>query len=154
MQPTDGTATSPAGGRQPSQLPGRHHDERGLMTLEWLLIVGAMAGIAAMSVATVQRVLDDHTEVRADPAVRLIDADIAAAFLAAEANEAALSPLYDDNDFSPRCNALERAFDDVVFGAEWTTPLMLPADPADPADPAELDNSAKCQVTPKGGLGG
>ena len=85
MQPTHGTTTLPTNS-QASHSPGRGGDERGLMTLEWLLIVGAIAGLAATSVLAVQRVLDDTSEVPVDPLVRVLEADIAAAFVAADAD--------------------------------------------------------------------
>ena len=37
-------------------------DERGLTTLEWLLIVAAVAGLAALAVVLVQNVVDDTAE--------------------------------------------------------------------------------------------
>ena len=90
-------------------------DDSGLVTLEWLLIVGAIAGLAASSVLVVQRVLDDSAELPADPAVRVIDADIAAAFLAREADAAALSGPTDWADFELRCANLSSTFGDVVL---------------------------------------
>ena len=84
MQPTDGTTTLPTNS-QASHPPSRGSDQRGLITLEWLLIVAAVAGLAATSVLTVQQVLDDTSEVPVDPQVRVLEADIAAAFIAADA---------------------------------------------------------------------
>lgn len=131
--------------------------DAGLITLEWLLIVGAVAGLAASSVLIVQRVIDDTAEVPADPAVRLIDADIAAAFVASDAQAAfdqAVSArnlsLYVDADFSSRCNpGIQAAFDDVVLSAAWTTPT----DNGTPDNPTD-DVPARCVVTPESGLGG
>ena len=37
-------------------------DESGLTTLEWLLIVAAVAGLAALAVVLVQNVVDDTAE--------------------------------------------------------------------------------------------
>ena len=87
MRTTHGTTTL-AALWQPSQPPGRRSDERGIITLEWLLIVGAVAGLAASSVLAVQRVLDDTSEVPVDPLVRVLEADIAAAFVTADAQAA------------------------------------------------------------------
>ena len=84
MQPTDGTTTLPTNS-QASHSQGRSGDQRGVISLEWLLIVGAVAGLAAMSVLAVQRVVDDTSEVPVDPLVRVLEADIAAAFVAADA---------------------------------------------------------------------
>ena len=135
--------------------PARHrhrpesgrHTERGLVTLEWLLLVGAIAGLAASSVLVVQRVLDDSAELPADPAVRVIDADIAAAFLAREADAAALDGVIDFADYQQRCWNLRAAFDDVVAFVAWTSPTTTPA-------PASLDRHALCKVTLQAGLGG
>ena len=160
MRPTAGTATLPTN-RQPSQPPGRGSDERGVMTLEWLLIVGAVAALAAWSVLAVQQVLDQTAEVPVDPLVRVLEADIAAAFVAADADTAALSPAYDPADFQQRCDtALQADFGDVVDGTpQWTPPVTIPAVPADPlasleAQPASLETGAMCVVTPRRSLGG
>ena len=102
MQPTDGTTTLPTNS-QASHSQGRSGDQRGVISLEWLLIVGAVAGLAATSVLAVQRVVDDTSEVPVDPLVRVLEADIAAAFIAADADTAALSPPYTDAHFRQRC---------------------------------------------------
>ena len=40
----------------------RRHDESGLTTLEWLLIVAAVAGLAALAVVLVTRVVEDTSD--------------------------------------------------------------------------------------------
>ena len=151
MRTTDGTTTLPTNS-QASRSQGRSRDERGIMTLEWLLIVGAMAGLAAMSTLAVQRVVDNTAEVPVDPLVRVLEADIAAAFAAAAADAAVLSPPYNDANFESRCAAAPvAAFGDVVGTAVWTAPVTIPADGD---DPAMLDTRARCVVTPLAGLGG
>ena len=94
MRTTHGTTTLPTNS-QASHPPGRSSDQRGIITLEWLLIVGAIAGLAATSVLAVQRVLDDTSEVPVDPLVRVLEADIAAAFIAADADTAVRASLSD-----------------------------------------------------------
>lgn len=100
-------------------------DERGLMTLEWLLIVAAVAGLAAVAVYVVQRVVEDEVVVIDDPTVLVLDAEIAAAFVVEDAYEAALreaagNPGFDPKDdafvarFEARCEELEA---DDRFGA-------------------------------------
>ena len=127
-------------------------DSSGIVTLEWLLIVGAIAGLAASTTLIVQRVVDDTSEIPADPAVRVIDADIAAAFLASEADAAVLSLPYDDALFEDRCEtALHAAFADVVLSASWTSPMATI--PPDPRDPPELLTHAQCSVAPQSNLG-
>ena len=153
-----GTATRMTANRQPSQPPGRGSDQRGVITLEWLLIVGAVASLAASSVLAVQRVLDDTSEVPVDPLVRVLEADIAAAFVAADAqatfDESQLDPLlppYVDQGFSTRCNpGVSDAFNDVVDLAVWE----LPRDPNNTPQNLADDEPAKCTVTPKQNLGG
>ena len=66
---------------------GSRRGEFGLITLEWLLIFGAIAGIAASSVLAVQIVIDDSTDLPDRPDVRVVDAEIAAATVASEATE-------------------------------------------------------------------
>lgn len=135
-------------------------DDRGLVTLEWLLIVGAVAVLAGVSALAVQRVVDDTTKAPDDPLVRVIDADIAAALIADEAQaafEAALadpeSPYTADADagFQVRCEAVAEQFDDVLRrgGAAWVSPLGPDGMPAT-AD----DVPARCTVAVAASLGG
>ena len=61
--------------------PRRRRDDRGLTTLEWLLIVAAVAGLAALAVVLVQNVVDDTAEQIAGSSARLTAANVAAAAL-------------------------------------------------------------------------
>ena len=47
---------------KPRKWSLRRRDERGLTTLEWLLIVAAVAGLAALAIVLVQGVVDDTAE--------------------------------------------------------------------------------------------
>lgn len=98
-------------------MPVSAHGERGLVTLEWLLIVGAIAGLAAVSVLTVQRVLDTATDLPADPDTLIVDAEITAAKLADEATE----PGADEDDLEDRCEAIADHYSDVIDSATWNT---------------------------------
>jgi len=69
---------------QPSG-PDRRRNDRGLTTLEWLLIVAAVAGLAALAVVLVQNVVDDTAEQIADSSARLTAAEIAATEITADA---------------------------------------------------------------------
>ena len=156
MRTTHGTATLPTNS-QASHSPGRRSDERGIITLEWLLIVGAVAGLAASSVLAVQRVLDDTSEVPVDPLVRVLEADIAAAFVTADAQAAFDEDpaLYVSNNtdlgFSTRCNpGVSDAFNDVVDSAVWEPPDDPNGTPLILTD----DEPANCKVPPKQNLGG
>ena len=94
------------------------------MTLEWLLIIGAIAGLAAVSVLAVQNVIDDSTDLPPRPDIRIIDAEIQAAQVASEATEERkANPLnYVDSGYSTRCNAIPGSYTDVVSSAVWTLP--------------------------------
>ena len=155
MQPTHGTTTLPTNS-QASHPPSRGSDQRGVITLEWLLIVGAIAGLAATSVLTVQQVLDDTSEVPVDPLVRVLEADIAAAFVAADAqaafddDPAAYMLNNTDQDFSSRCRAgVNQSFVDVIDNTRW----VAPADP-DSIPGNSDDVAARCTVRPRPNLGG
>ena len=97
------------------------------MTLEWLLIVAAVAGLAAGSVLAIQNVLDESIDVPWRPEVQLIDADVAAARIVADAQQAELAAAddpavtYDDLEFEDRCEIhLPARFAAVVSDATWT----------------------------------
>ena len=53
-------------------------DERGLTTLEWLLIVAAVAGLAALAVVLVTNVVDDTSEQISGSSARVTAARVAA----------------------------------------------------------------------------
>ena len=131
----------------------RARADHGLITLEWLLVVAAVAGLAASSVLTVQRVLDEAADAPVDPLVRALEADVAAAFLAAEAQSVYddhNNPSYDDTVFKARCETtIKDDFTDVVNGAVWFTPT----DNGTPSDPLD-DLPARCVLTPRPDLGG
>ncbi len=111
------------------------------MTLEWLLIVAAVAGLSAGTVLAVQRVLDETTDVPVRPGVSLIDAEVAAALVVTEAQGAELAGDYVDVVFEVRCvSDIPAAFGDVVVSAEWS-----PRDPDTLAPP-------RCVVTARSDL--
>ena len=122
----------------------------GLVTLERLLIMGAIAGLAASSVLIVQRVTDEQTEVPEDPLVRVLEADIAAAAVAAaaQADIDDTSAVYTDTVFANRCDDVRGDYSDVVNGAAWESPAGPDGIPRN-AD----DVPARCTVTPKSDLG-
>ncbi|MDE0194915.1 MAG: hypothetical protein OXP08_05140 [bacterium] len=110
--------------------PRRPRDRRGLVTLEWLLITGAVGAFAALAVLVVERTVDAEVELPPDPVSRLIDADIDAAFVAADAVRTAVrgastaqtgddySPAQDD-EFRARCERIAGTYEDVVASAAW-----------------------------------
>ena len=66
------------------RLPSRR-DDSGLTTLEWLLIVAAVAGLAALAVVLVQNVVSDTSEQIAGSSARLTAAKVSAASVEQEA---------------------------------------------------------------------
>ena len=75
------------------RLPKRR-DDSGLTTLEWLLIVAAVAGLAALAVVLVQNVVRDTGEQIASNSARMQ----AAKFDAADTTELALAVTIDGTD--------------------------------------------------------
>ena len=144
------TAPDPSRAEPRRDPPGRDAGS-GLITLEWLLIVGVMAGLAASTALVVQRVIDDTARVPADPLVRLLQADVEAAFVAAEAQSAFDDPLvtYNDANYRDLCEVdLDGDFNDVVANAVWISPAGPDLIPGN-AD----DEAARCVVTPLPDLG-
>ena len=60
-------------------------DESGLTTLEWLLIVAAVAGLAALAVVLVQNVVDDTSEQISGSSARVTAARVAAEAIVSDA---------------------------------------------------------------------
>ena len=99
------------------------------MTLEWLLVVGAVAALAAVTAYVVQRVVEDEVAGVEDPVVLMLDAEVAASRVVDEAYEAAgreaADPSFRPDDpafvapFRSRCEELAtaRRFGEVVLGA-------------------------------------
>ena len=89
--------------------------QAGRTVLEWLLIAAGIAAMAAATGVAVQRIVDSYTEEDADPAVRVLEAEVAAAEI-----EAAETAAPGGVDAAPRCMDLEREFADVVASAVWS----------------------------------
>ena len=77
----DARAGAVASGPRRRRLGG----DRGLTTLEWLLIVAAVAGIAALAVVLVQNVVSDTSEQIAGNNARKVAAQLAGEEIAADA---------------------------------------------------------------------
>lgn len=111
------------------------------MTLEWLLIIGAIAGLAAVSVLAVQTVIDDSTDLPPRRNVRIVDAEIQAAQVASDANETEKnnpSGTVSDQD----CRDVATEYSDVVIFDSWTEPIYDPL-----ASPPTFTQRAKCVLT-------
>ena len=118
--PTEIRASAPRGREVAARW--RYHGESGLVTLDWLLLLAAIAGIAGVSVLAVERIVDRETRLPADPAGRLVAADVTAAVVMHDALQIAIDGLYDPDAhvvFTERCEAIDETFDDVVEEADW-----------------------------------
>ena len=110
--------------------------EAGLTTLEWLLIVAAVAGLAALAVVLVQNVVDETAEEIAGNSARETAARVAASRIetdvAAEAiDKAELDSGTDykipstvsgpiNSDAKSKCNRLAITYSDIGVEATWT----------------------------------
>ena len=154
MSPGPPAAAAPARSGRSSAAPARSGRssaarDSGLVALEWLLIVALAASLGALTSVIVRRVITDASEVPADPLVRLLEADVAAASLAAQAqseydsDQTAAKTDYAaaDAQYQSRCEAgIPGGFSDVVASAAWKAPTGL--------------SRARCEVTPHPDLGG
>ena len=141
--------------------------ESGLVTLDWLLVLAAIAGIAAVSVVAAQHVVDDETRLPADPATRLVEADVTAAFLADEATElimAGVAGAYDrsvNRSYERRCNEIGADFEDVVASTNWVWEQNWTVDWLQGKDQNQNDlpvgtrrSPVRCELTPRNLLAG
>ena len=120
-------------------------DERGLTTLEWLLIVAAVAGLAALAVVLVQTVVDDTAEQIGGSSARRTAAEVAAAAVIDEAKTADITDSRHDTAakwavyFADRCKRIEITYSDAGIGitadfvamttaANYTAANLLTAD--------------------------
>ena len=108
------------------QLPQRR-DDSGLTTLEWLLIVAAVAGLAALAVVLVQNVVGDTSEQIAGSSARETAAKIAATTIMEDANrDASAQPAgaktWSDwmNHYTSKCRRLAITYGDAGIDVEST----------------------------------
>lgn len=88
----------------------RCRPDRGLTTLEWLLIVAAVAGLAALAVVLVQNVVDETAEQIAGGSARITAAQVAAKAITDDADGK-------DDGKRSACNRLNITYSDA-FGAD------------------------------------
>lgn len=112
-------------GRRASPLNTRRDDdERGLTTLEWLLIVAAVAGLAALAVVLVQSVVDDTAEQLGGASARETAAKVAADTVVRESRTALPSdPRFEtwrkwELYFEARCERLKILYSDTNFDVD------------------------------------
>lgn len=129
-------------------------DEAGLATLEWLLIVGAVAGLAALGVVLVYRSVEETGDRFAAPIPRLTAAQVQAAEVVNEAKSAAADDFdtWDDWEryFSGKCARIEITISDErisVTGNEFTRALGGPGFDSDAARAASVADSDAATAT-------
>ena len=128
--------------------PSRRRNDRGLTTLEWLLIVAAVAGLAALAVVLVQNVVDDTAEQISEGSARLTAAEVAAAEITDDATEVvadgmALTEAQKSTleDLEQKCERLKITYGAVFDSADseqtakWTNHVD-----------AVTDTPAKCEI--------
>ena len=98
--------------------PQRRRNDRGLTTLEWLLIVAAVAGLAALAVVLVQNVVDETAEQISGSSARLTAANVAAAEITADA----VGKTDDEElgELKSRCDRLAITYGDAFDDADKT----------------------------------
>ena len=98
----------------------------GLASLEWLLVIAAVGGFAAVMATAAQHVVDDAAETRTDPAARLIEARVHAAEISRQAVDVERNsdPAFDSSaalaDLKHRCEQIGRNHPEAVAAAAWT----------------------------------
>ena len=120
------------------RLPQRR-DDSGLTTLEWLLIVAAVAGLAALAVVLVQNVVGDTSEQIAGSSARKTAAKVAASTLVEDAKAATVTDFLPtgsttvtaaqayvawDNYYTEKCNRIKIIYNDA--GVEITAAFTGP----------------------------
>lgn len=143
--------TAPDQATDPSRRARRRspRNKAGLTTLEWLLIVAAVAGLAALAVVLVQNVVDDTAEQLGGASARATAANVAADTVIREARTA------DVNDhrfntwqrwelyFTARCERLEILYSDTNLDVDATFKRPANKNPGDPTDTTALTNADK-----------
>ena len=97
----------------------------GLTTLEWLLIVAAVAGLAALAVVLVQNVVDDTAEQISGNNARLTAAQVAA--------EAINNDAETDVEKRSACNRLSITYSDAFQGTPERRSIWTDSNTASPA---------------------
>lgn len=145
--------------------PPRRRDDSGLTTLEWLLIVAAVAGLAALAVVLVQNVVSDTSEQIEGSSARLTAAQVAAADIEEDAkvfdsiahDPAALTAdvwATWEREYSAKCRRIEITYADAGltvtpgFEEPTGTGLTNPLTGVTFGDTAATATAvAKCEVT-------
>ncbi|MDE0195836.1 MAG: hypothetical protein OXP08_09840 [bacterium] len=123
----------------------RRRGEAGLAVLEWLLIVAAVAGLAALAVVLARQAADETAEGLAASSARLTAAMVAAARVEDDARAAASGGSWGrwESQFESRCRRLAITYADAgaLVAAAFVRPVG--AEDGDPVDPAALASAGE-----------
>ena len=119
----------------------RRRNNRGLTTLEWLLIVAAVAGLAALAVVLVQNVVDDTAEQIAGNSARGTAAQVAAAEITEDSKELTADTEEGVATQKQKCERLGITYGDVLDPGTTPNPTWT--------NPGGTKGNAKCEVTLK-----
>jgi len=137
MNRRSGNAGSLHRGGSGSARSCRSRPEFGLTTLEWLLIVAAVAGLAALAVVLVQNVVDETAEEISGGSARVTAARVAAARVSSDVvseieeqftpRAAPNNNTFDTSDINAdlmsKCERLEITYSDVSLVVTWNPTL-------------------------------
>ena len=141
------SSTNTAARRRPLSAQPRR-SEAGLTTLEWLLIVAAVAGLAALAVVLVQNVVDDTAEQLGGSSARATAANVAADTVIREARTASPhdarfnSWLRWELYFTARCERLEILYSDTNLDVEATFKRPTGKGDNDPTTSADINKAS------------
>ena len=118
----------------------------GLATLEWLLVVAAVAGLAAVAVVAIQDTIGGTAQRIESHSARLQAADLAAnqiedRWRAQKPNDDAHAKRINDR-YRPRCRQLAVIYADVLVGVEATDGLTKAG------KPGQWDGTPYCVLVP------
>ena len=121
----------------------KREDESGLTTLEWLLIVAAVAGLAALAVVLVQKVVSETAEQISNSSARVTAAQLAGEELittSLEAGQAKVSDTYGEwsGYYNLKCNRLKITYGDAGIEVIANFNLASGTVPADTVVPGDI----------------
>jgi len=133
---------------------------RGLTTLEWLLIVAAVAGLAALAVVLVQNVVDETAEEITGNSARETAARVAAARIDSDARDEIRNEITDgtafdvdtlsavNSDYKSKCDRLEITYSDIGADSLWTRLTMNASVDSSDQEAALTGNDPSCSIAP------